>query len=176
MSDAEVMTTTIVAAMYFSGKQETARQILKEQGDMLKMMSKSQFSRRLHRLDTLFVMLFRVIGGTFKALNREPVYIIDSVPVLVCDNIRIKRSKLYTEEAYVAIKPANDVTSTVLRFICWSSKTISPSNSSCRQFRSAMSPHLNSWTLTCPKALRSLPTKPTPSTWCKTCSPRPSSN
>jgi hypothetical protein len=100
MSDAEVMTTAIVAAMYFGGKQETARQMLKEQGYIPKMVSKSQFSRRLHRLDTLFVMLFRVIGETFKALNEESVYIIDSAPVLVCDNIRINRSKLYTEEAY----------------------------------------------------------------------------
>jgi hypothetical protein len=100
MSDAEVMTTAIVAARYFGGKHESARQMLKEQGYIPKMVSKSQFNRRLHRLETQFLMLFRVLGETFKELNAESVYVIDSAPVLVCDNIRIKRSKLYTDEAY----------------------------------------------------------------------------
>ena len=63
-------------------------------------MSKSQFSRRLHRLDDLFIALFRVLGETFKALNTESVYIIDSAPVAVCDNLRIRRNKIYGDEAY----------------------------------------------------------------------------
>ena len=35
-----------------------------------------------------------------KALNAQSIYIIDTYPVAACDNIRISRSKLYTEETY----------------------------------------------------------------------------
>jgi len=100
MSDAEVMTTAIVAALYFGGKYERARELLQEQGYIRNMVSKSQFSRRLHRLDHLFVALFQLLGESFKELNEESVYIIDSAPVAVCDNIRIRRNKIYGDEAH----------------------------------------------------------------------------
>src|SRR5215216_726380 len=100
MSDAEVMTTAIVAALFFGGKYERARELLQEQGYIPTMLSKSQFSRRLHRLDHLFVTLFQVLGESFKDLNEESVYILDSAPVAVCDNIRIGRNKIYGTEAY----------------------------------------------------------------------------
>ncbi len=100
MSDAEVMTTALVAALYFGGKYELARTLLHEQGYIPHMLRKSQFSRRLHRLDHLFVLLFRVLGESFKELNEESVYVIDSAPVAVCDNIRIRRNKIYGNEAY----------------------------------------------------------------------------
>jgi len=46
MSDAEVMTTSLVAAVFFSGNMETARTFLKEQGYIPKMLEKSRFNRR----------------------------------------------------------------------------------------------------------------------------------
>ena len=98
MSDAEVMTTAIVAALFFGGKYERTRELLQEQGYIPNMVSKSQLSRRLHRLEPLFVTLFQVLGESFKALNEESVYILDSVPVAVCDNIRIRRNKLYGDK------------------------------------------------------------------------------
>ena len=100
MSDAEVMTTALVAALFFGGKQNLACAMLKEQKYMPDMLSKSQFSRRLQRLDYLFITLFQVLGEGFKALNEESVYIIDSAPIAVCDNIRIRRNKLYGDEAH----------------------------------------------------------------------------
>ena len=100
MRDAEVMTTAIVAALFFGGKYKRAQELLQEQGYIPHMLSKSQLSRRLHRLDSLFVTLFRVLGESFKQLNEESVYILDSTPVAVCDNIRIPRNKLYGTPAY----------------------------------------------------------------------------
>src|SRR5215212_3049965 len=100
MSDAEMMTTAIVAALYFGGKYERARELLQEQGYIPQMVSKSPLSRRLHRLETLLLTLFRVLGESFKELNEESVYIIDSAPVAVCDNIRIRRNKIYGDEAH----------------------------------------------------------------------------
>lgn len=100
MSDAEVMTTAIVAALYFGGKYHWACAFLAEQGYIPQMLSKSQFSRRLQRLEPLLLTLFRVLGESFKSLNEESVYIIDSAPVAVCDNIRIRRNRIYGQEAY----------------------------------------------------------------------------
>jgi hypothetical protein len=64
------------------------------------MVSKSRFNRRLHALQDLLLYLFRRLGETFKHLNADSVYLIDSFPVPVCDNIRIRHSKLYGEERY----------------------------------------------------------------------------
>lgn len=100
MSDAEVMTTALVSALYFGGNQERARTFLQEQNYIPWMLSKSQFSRRLQRIDYLFVMLFRILGESFKELNEESVYIIDSVPIPVCDNIRIRRNKIYGDKEH----------------------------------------------------------------------------
>jgi len=41
-----------------------------------------------------------VLGESFKELNDESVYIIDSAPLAVCDNIRIRRNKIYGDEAH----------------------------------------------------------------------------
>lgn len=100
MSDAEVMTTGLVAALFFGGKQILACAMLKEQKYIPGMVSKSQFCRRLQRLDYLFIALFQVLGEAFKELNAESVYIIDSLPIAVCDNIRIKRNQIYGDEEY----------------------------------------------------------------------------
>ena len=42
MNDAEVMTTALTAALFFRGKHESARTLLKQQGYMPQMLSKSR--------------------------------------------------------------------------------------------------------------------------------------
>ena len=49
MRDAEVMTTAVVAALYFGGNFERARLLLASPRYMPSMLSKSQFNRRLYR-------------------------------------------------------------------------------------------------------------------------------
>jgi hypothetical protein len=100
MNDAEIMTTAFVAALFFRGKHESARAMLKEYGYIPQMLSKSRFSRRLHRIKELFVIFFQLLANIWKNLNTEAVYVIDSFPVSVCDNIRIRRSKIYTKEDF----------------------------------------------------------------------------
>ena len=104
MNDAEVMTTALTAALFFRGNHESARAMLKQYGYIPHMVSKSRFSRRLHRLTETFVSLFTLLGQTWKALNRNSIYIIDSLPIAVCDNIRIRRSKIYTDEKFRGYK------------------------------------------------------------------------
>ena len=100
MSDAEVMTTAIVAALNFRGNFELSRKFLKEEGYIPNMLGKSRFNRRLHRLTDLFLTLFGMLGETWKELNDHSVYVIDSYPIAACDNYRICRSKRYQGEVW----------------------------------------------------------------------------
>jgi hypothetical protein len=100
MNDAEIMTTALIASLFFRGNHESARAMLKQYGYIPHMLSKSRFSRRLHRMKALFIILFDVLGQTWKTLNAEAIYVIDSLPMAVCDNIRIRRSKIYSKEAF----------------------------------------------------------------------------
>jgi Transposase DDE domain len=95
MSDAEVMTTAIVAAIYFCGNFEKARKQLSAPHYIPKMLSKSRLNRRLHGVEPMLLTLFEALGQVWKQLNSEAVYSIDSFPIAACDNIRISRSKLY---------------------------------------------------------------------------------
>ena len=100
MSDAEVMTTAIVAVLYFSGNYVRARELLAEQGYIPRMLSASRFHRRLHRIKDMFLTLFALLGEYWKDLNSESIFSIDSFPIPVCDNYRIPRAKIYQDECY----------------------------------------------------------------------------
>jgi hypothetical protein len=94
------MTTACIASLFFRGNHESARTMLKQYGYIPHMVSKSRFSRRLHRLKAIFIVLFDLLAQTWKTLNTEAIYVIDSLPIAVCDNIRIRRSKIYTHEEF----------------------------------------------------------------------------
>jgi hypothetical protein len=100
LSDAEIMTTAIVAALFFGGNIAQARQHMYDYGYIATPLSASRFNRRLHRIRDLFLTLFALLGEHWKTLNAESVYIIDSFPIASCDTIRIKRSRRYQGEAY----------------------------------------------------------------------------
>jgi hypothetical protein len=100
MKDAEVMTTALVAMLFFGGNFEHARAMLNVPHYIPNMISRSRFNRRLHRISGLFLSLYKVLGQTWKQLNSESVYIIDSFPISVCDNYRIPRAKIYRSEQY----------------------------------------------------------------------------
>jgi hypothetical protein len=100
MNDAEIMTTAFIAALFFRGNHESARAMLQQHGYIPHMVSKSRFSRRLHRIKDLFIILFDLLGQIWKTLNTDSIYVIDSLPIAVCDNIRIRRSKIYSDENF----------------------------------------------------------------------------
>jgi hypothetical protein len=106
MSDAEVMTTALTAALFFRGTLESARVMLKQYGYIPQMLSKSRFTRRLHRLKETFLFLFNLLGAVGKKLNYGAIYVIDSLPIAVCDNIRIPRAKLYSEKRFRGYLPS----------------------------------------------------------------------
>jgi len=106
MSDAEVMTTAIVAALDFGGNLEKARRMLQREGYIPNMLGKSRFNRRWHRSAASFLALFCQLGETWKQLNSQSIYVIDSFPIAVCDNYRIQRCHIYHNEAFRGYQPS----------------------------------------------------------------------
>jgi hypothetical protein len=100
LGTAEVMTIALVAAEFFTGNQQKALDFLSSHG-YIKPFSKSRFNRRLHRIpETLWQMALFVLAQMHQKTNPERVHIVDTFPVPVCHNIRIKRCKLYRDEAF----------------------------------------------------------------------------
>lgn len=99
LSDAEVLTTALLAARFFGGNLAAARRYMQQHWGM-KALDKSGFTRQVHRLYDVLKSLFLALGQHLKGLNTEARYVIDSFPVAVCDNIRIARCRLLEGEAY----------------------------------------------------------------------------
>ncbi len=99
LTDAQILTTALLAARYFGGNLTTARQYMEQHHGQARL-DKSGFCRRLHALHEPLVALFAALGRHLKALNTSAQYVIDSAPIAVCDNIRIARSRLVRGPAY----------------------------------------------------------------------------
>jgi len=99
-TDAEIITVLLIAAQYFSGNIEKSISFVKITKLMPNMLSNSRFNRRMHSVADTFSFLFFHVGQSIKELNTESLYVIDSFPVAVCDNIRIARNKIVKGEQY----------------------------------------------------------------------------
>jgi len=107
LTDAEVITTALIAALYFGGNLERSRSFMRETGLMPRMLSKSRLTRRLHRVAGLVNSLFHQLGMVLKQASPSTRYLLDSFPVPVCDNMRISRCRLVSDKefrGYVASK------------------------------------------------------------------------
>ena len=98
-TDSQVLTVAIVSSKFFGGNQTTALSYFRSH-IFDNMINKSGFTKRLHKLKELLMHIFFSIGRIFKYIHCEMEYIIDSFPVKVCHNIRIKRCKLLKGEEY----------------------------------------------------------------------------
>jgi len=100
VSDSEVITTAFVSVLYFGGHLDNARCFMKMKGYVPRMLDKSRFCRRLHRLSNLLVTMFFDMGQYLKDMAGASEYVLDSFPVSACDNIRISRSKIIKGELF----------------------------------------------------------------------------
>ncbi len=101
LSTAEVMTIALVAAAFFGSNIEASRSFLEEYAYIEKAISKSRFNRRLHAINPcLCQQLFDLLAEVFKQCHPEQTYVVDSLPVAACDNIRIRRCKLYPPQEH----------------------------------------------------------------------------
>ena len=99
LSDAEVLTTALVAARFFGGNWRLAQHYMQQHWGQ-KPLDKSGFCRRLHRLQEALVALFVAFGQRLKDLDTSSHYVLDSFPVAVCHNTRIGRCNLLTGKDY----------------------------------------------------------------------------
>ncbi|MDQ4075743.1 MAG: hypothetical protein M3220_05780 [Chloroflexota bacterium] len=100
MSDAEIITIGLVAALYYQGNYALACCFLHEQNCIPYHLGKSRFSRRLHRVKAHCLTLFQVSCESWKALTEKSLYAVDTFPVAECEYYRIPRAKLDQDDAY----------------------------------------------------------------------------
>lgn len=99
-SDAEMFTLIIVSCLYFGGNIEKTRGYFLSHKIFSFVLEKSRFNRRIHQEALLLMYLFEQLAQIFKKLNTSCVYRMDSFPVKVCHNIRIKRCKILKGEEF----------------------------------------------------------------------------
>jgi hypothetical protein len=106
VSDSEIITTSFVAVLYFGGHLDNARHFMKMKGYVPAMLDKSRFCRRLHRLSNLLLRMFFDIGQHLKDMAGAADYVLDSFPVAVCDNTRIRRCKVLKSKEFLGRQSA----------------------------------------------------------------------
>ena len=99
LSDAQVLTTAVVAARYFGGNLVLGQRYMEQHWGQNRL-DQSGFTRQLHRLADALAGLFATFGTLLKDLHTDARYVIDSFPVAVCHNTRIPRGKRLTGKAY----------------------------------------------------------------------------
>jgi hypothetical protein len=105
VSDAEVWTIAIVAALYFHNHQERALCMMRLSGYIPGALSISRYNRRIHALREWLAMLLELLGALFSA---AAVYIIDSLPVPVCRRVRASRCRKVRGRLYCGYCAAKD--------------------------------------------------------------------
>jgi hypothetical protein len=95
VSTAQIMMTPLVACAFFGGNLALSRRFLVSHGYFQRDLSASRFCRRLHAINReLWRNLFRLLGEVFVRCNSTASYVVDSLPIPACDNIRIKHCQL----------------------------------------------------------------------------------
>lgn len=94
MNDSEILLTAIIASLYFGGNHSLALQYVNDHKICLHVLEKSRFNRRLHAIADAMHTIFESIGQMLKGFNTNMEYVMDSFPVPVCHNIRIKNNRL----------------------------------------------------------------------------------
>ena len=59
-----------------------------------------EYSLYFCKIKPMFITLFRHLGESVVQLNEQKRYAVDTIPIVVCGNIRIRRSKIYTDETF----------------------------------------------------------------------------
>jgi hypothetical protein len=106
VSDSEIITTSFVSVLYFGGHLDNARHFMKMSGYMPAMVDKSRFCRRLHRVSDLVMSMFFEMSQHLKDMAGATDYVLDSLPVAVCDNVRISRSKVLKGKRFLGRQSA----------------------------------------------------------------------
>ncbi|MCS7191186.1 MAG: hypothetical protein NZ843_06250 [Fimbriimonadales bacterium] len=109
LTTAEVMTVVLVAAFY-GGNGERARLSLWEHGFIPQRLSPSRLCRRIHAVPPdAWQVVFSVLAALPQHAEQPTECLVDSLPLPVCANIRMRRCRLYQGKAYRGYIPAKQV-------------------------------------------------------------------
>lgn len=98
LSDSEIIYVYVVACLDYGGNYAKTMRKCYENGDIKVQVHKSQYSRRLQKLQTMIDELLALLISLFALQNLT--YSVDTCPIPVCHNIRIPRCHLVKGEAY----------------------------------------------------------------------------
>jgi len=102
MNSAEIMTIAITAALFFGANFSRARIFLKGHGYIRNMLSESRLNRRLHLIDrSIWETIFYALSKIFSDENDTCEYVVDSMPVEVCMNMRSYRCRLLNGKKFI---------------------------------------------------------------------------
>ncbi len=102
MNSAEVMTVAIVGALFFGGNFSQARNMLKSHNYISNMLSESRLNRRMHEIDiSVWQSIFQTIVRAFEEQEQNFEYLVDSMPIEVCMNVRSYRCKLLSGREFI---------------------------------------------------------------------------
>ena len=91
------MTVALVAAEVFTGNNQSLALLFLSEHGYIKPFSKSRFNRRLHAIDpSLWQSVLAVLRQVHQQANANNIFVVDTCPIPVCHNIRIRRCRLYT--------------------------------------------------------------------------------
>lgn len=93
-SDAEILTTALISALVFQGNQSLSINYMRAHHMAPLLPEKSGFTKRLHALSDLLLMVFQQVGHLIKGLNCAHRYLLDSFPVPACELARLKHCHL----------------------------------------------------------------------------------
>jgi Transposase DDE domain len=98
LSDSEIIYLYLVACLDYGGNYAKSMRKCDENGDIKARLDKSQYSRRLQRLQAIIYELFALLVSMINLQNAT--YSIDTCPIPICHNIRISSCHLVKGEAY----------------------------------------------------------------------------
>jgi len=102
MNSGEIMTVAIVAALFFCGNFSKARLMLKSHKYINNMLSESRLNRRMHEIDiSIWQNIFHAIARSFSDNEENLEYLVDSMPVEVCMNVRSYRCRLLSGKQFI---------------------------------------------------------------------------
>lgn len=105
MNGAEVMMVPLVASLYYGSNHALARRFLHSHGYVKRMLCASRFCRRLRSIpESAWQVVFHLLSQIFVESNKSGDYAVDSMPVLVCQNARIHRCRLFRVDEHELLR------------------------------------------------------------------------
>ena len=102
MTNAEVITFSLISARYFSINFKLSRYLCDRLGLFPKILSNSRLNRRIHQIPWVcWNAIFRLLALIFKQTYRGKGYAVDSFPIACCQKNRIDKRKIFIERKYL---------------------------------------------------------------------------